>query len=668
MPEGLTQAGRHIAITTELGEDVLLLRDFTCTEAMSSLYHIDANVMAEARHEPNITAKKLVGKPVSIVLHATYGKRYFQGIVRSLTVTGKEERFNYYALDIVPQLWRLTQITDCRIFQQLSVPDIISKVFGDLGISDYQFNLTGQYRPWDYCVMYRESYWDFLSRLMEEEGIYYYWVHDDEKVMLKLGDDVDSIEECAPKGRYMPEGGTVENRTEDVVESWLSEEQLTPGSYSVRDFNFQLPGQSLEGSEPSFVSVGDNNKHTLYDYPAGSSQKFKQPDERLGEISQESGSIAKRRMESIECEYAVSRGTSMCRTWSPGKYFELTRHFRSSLNGKYTILSLSHTVQQAPTYETNEMPREPYRNSFTCMPHAVLFRPPRRTHVPRMYGPQTAMVVGPPGEEIYPDKYGRVKVKFHWDRYCHNDDTDSCWIRVATPWAGTQWGMIHLPRIGHEVVVHFIDGDPDQPIIIGSVYNADNMPPYKLPDEATKSGVKSRSSKQGGESNFNEIRFEDKKGSEEIHVHAERNLRTMVEAAEIRTVGATRTTTVQKDDTYTNKEGNVYVTVEKENRKTTIKKDDFLTLEEGTLTINIVQKDIDISVQKGNMTTDVTLGSQKTNVPAGTMQVDAKDIKQSATMSVEIKANTTIRLSCGASSIEMNPGLITISAPMVRIN
>lgn len=670
MPDEVTQANRQMAINTELGEDVLLLRNFTCSESICSLYTINATVMAEPRNESRITAQALVGKPAVIALKVANKDRYFHGIIRSLTVTGREERFHYFTLEIVPQLWRLTQITDCRIFQQMTVMEIIEKIFNEFSFSDFTDLTNGPFTRWDYCVMYRESYWDFLCRLMEEEGIYWYWAHEQDKHVLKLGDTTDAAVDCPEftVGRYMPEGGTSDVVEQDIVMSWVTEEQLTPGSYTVRDHNFQLPTQSLEAMEVSLVQIGDNSSLTLYEYPAGSSQKFKEPDSRLGNIAQESGTIAKVRMENAECEHSISSGTSLCRTWTSGHAFELTRHFRPALNTKYTLLSVLHSAQQSPTYETNQEAPDPYRNSFTCIPHSVLYRPPRKTPVPKICGPQTAVVVGPAGEEIYPDKYGRVKVKFPWDRYAHNDDTDTCWIRVATPWAGTQWGMIHLPRIGHEVVVHFIDGDPDNPLIIGSVYNADNMPPYTLPAKATQSGVKSRSSKQGSESNYNEIRFEDKKGSEEIHVHAERNLRTLVEAAETHTVGATRTTTIQKDDTYTNKEGNVTWTIEKESRTTTIKKDDTLTLQEGTLTINVQQKDIKITVAKGNMSTDVSLGGHSTAVPAGDVKVDAKAIKQSATTTIEITANASIKLSCGGSSIELTPAMISIQAPLVKIN
>ena len=275
-----------------------------------------------------------------------------------------------------------------------------------------------------------------------------------------------------------------------------------------------------------------------------------------------------------------------------------------------------------------------YSNSFTCIPYKIPFLPERGTPKPVVRGPHTAVVVGPPGEEIFPDKFGRVKVQFFWDRQGKMDENSSCWTRVSHPWAGKNWGFVAIPRIGHEVVVEFLEGDPDRPIIVGSVYNADNMPPYALPDNKTQTGVKTRSSKGGGSANFNEIRFEDKKGSEELYFHAERNLTGEVEKDETRTVGENRTTTIHKDDTETVETGNHTLTVSQGNREAT--------------------------VSMGNDKLTVSMGGVTHEVPVGTHKVDA--------MMVETDGQTMITLKCGASSIEMTPASITIKSPMVMIN
>ncbi len=670
-----SQTNRLIAIESDLGPDVLLLRSFTCREAVSSLYTIVADVMVDALNVSKVTAQNLVGKPVVIKLHIseeTTGRerRYFHGIVRTLRITGKEERFTYFQLEIVPPLWRMTEATDCRIFQNKTVPEIVEQILGEFSFSDFDMPFNAQYKSWDYCVMYRESYWDFLNRLLEEEGIFYFWRHTQQKVELVLGDSPDAIVACPErsKARYEAEGGGGESGDPDVVYSFEYSETLTPGAYASRDHNFQLPTNMLETSEPSLVSIGDNSELEIYEFPGGIAQKFVKPDERLGEIPTEANTIAKRRMELEEVDHKVCSGQSRAFTLVPGFWFELTKHFRAALNMQYSLLSVRHRCVQTPSFDNDERIPEPYHNAFTCIPHSVQFRPARRTRIPCIAGPQTAIVVGPSGEEIYPDKFGRVKVQFHWDRYGANDENSSGWVRVATPWAGNHWGMIHLPRIGQEVVVHFIDGDPDRPLIIGSVYNPDQMPPYQLPDEMTKSGIKSRSTKNGSDKNFNEIRFEDKKGKEEIHVHAERNLRTLVEAAEIRTVGATRTTTVWKDDKYTNKEGNVLFTVEKESRTTEIQKDDSTTLNEGSYSLNVKQKDVLITVDMGNMETKVSLGGHTTSVPLGTTKLESMSVESTASTTMTLKANASIKLQCGASSIELTPGVIMINAPLVKIN
>jgi type VI secretion system secreted protein VgrG len=307
------------------------------------------------------------------------------------------------------------------------------------------------------------------------------------------------------------------------------------------------------------------------------------------------------------------------------------------VNGKYLLTSVQHQAVQTPWYVAEEaasMGTEPYQNSFSCIPDTVPYRPPRITPKPVVQGPQTAEVVGPSGEEIHVDEFGRIKAQFHWDRLGKKDETSSCWMRVATFWAGKQWGAVHIPRIGQEVVVEFLEGDPDQPIVTGSVYNSEAMPPYSLPDNGTQSGIKSRSSKQGAPSNFNEIRFEDKKGSEELHVQAEKNLSTLVKANETRSVGGSRSTTIQKDDTLTIKEGNELVTINKGNRE--------VKIEMGNDTL---------TVSKGNITVDSSLGTHKMTA-----------------MNVEINGTAGVKIVCGASSIELNPAMIKIAAPMVKIN
>jgi type VI secretion system secreted protein VgrG len=373
--------------------------------------------------------------------------------------------------------------------------------------------------------------------------------------------------------------------------------------------------------ENTTISVGDNGSLELYDYPGEYAKLFKEPDSRLGDVQTEGDKIIRIRMEQEEVAYMVAQGNSDVRTFASGYKFNLTHHFQSSYNDTYLLTSVTHSVQQNPSYVSEEEVREPYRNSFTCIPHRVPFRPGRITRKPAVRGPHTAVVTGKKGEEIWPDKYGRVKVQFHWDRDGQNDEKSSCWIRVGQAWAGKNWGFIAIPRIGQEVIVHFLEGDPDQPIIVGSVYNADQMPPYTLPDNKTQTGIKSRSSMNGGTSNFNEIRFEDKKGSEEVYIHAEKDLKTIVEHDESLKVGNDRTTEIKNNETRTIKN----------ERKTKVQNND---------TLSVTNK-----------------------------------LAMSA-MEVTVDGTTKIVLKCGGSTIEMTPasidiktaGILTIQGSLVNIN
>jgi len=424
---------------------------------------------------------------------------------------------------------------------------------------------TGTFQPRDYCAQYRESDFHFASRLMEEEGIYYFFKHSADSHKMVIANTPQSHPDLPtdPKLIYeVVEGGT---REEERIYQWDKTQELRSGKSTLWDHCFELPGKHLEAEKTILetvqagkithkLKVGGNDKFEIYDYPGAYAQRFDGVDSGGGDsasdlqkIFDDNARTVGIRMQQETLPSIVIHCASNCRHLVSGYKFTLMRHFNA--DGQYVITSLSHVADE-PYGTSPQAGRENhYSNAFTCIPFGLPFRPARTTPRPFVHGSHTATVVGASGEEISTDKYGRVKVQFHWDREGKDDSDSSCWVRVGTPWAGKQWGMIHIPRIGQEVIVDFLEGDPDQPIIVGSVYNAEQMPPYTLPDNKTQSGIKSRSSLKGGVNNFNEIRFEDKMGSEQIFIHAEKDLLKSVENDATQYVGRNLTLSVAQKQT-----------------------------------------------------------------------------------------------------------------------
>ena len=537
-----TQENRLIQITTPLGKDVLLLAGFSGQEAISSLFQFHLDLLAENRQ--NIAFDKLLGQKVAIlVMLPNDEKRYFHGILSGFSQGGRDQLFTKYRAEMVPQFWLLTRNVQSRIFQSMTVPDILKEVLDGLDLS---WEIQGTFQPRDYCTQYRESDFQFASRLMEEEGLYYFFKHTADSHKMVIADTPQSHTDLSgdPKIIYDELGGGT--RDEERIYRWEKLQELRSGKYTLWDHCFELPKKHLEaektivetiqaGKVTHKLKVGGNDKLEIYDYPGAYAQRFDGVDpgggdraDDLQKIFTDNQRTAGIRMQQEALPSVVITGASNCRQFTTGYKFSLTRHFNA--DGQYVITSCSHVAQHGfDVGKGTDASNSHYSNVFTCIPFALPFRPLRVTARPFVRGSHTATVVGPSGEEIFTDKYSRVKVQFHWDRQGKNDADSSCWVRVGTPWAGNQWGLIHIPRIGQEVIVDFLEGDPDQPIVVGSVYNADQMPPYKLPDNKTLSGVRSRSSLQGSTDNFNEIRFEDKKGSEQLIIHAEKDMLESVE-------------------------------------------------------------------------------------------------------------------------------------------
>ncbi len=528
-----TQRHRFAELITPLGTDKLLLTEAGVHEALGRPFHIDIDAVSL---EPDVDFESLLGQAVTLRLDLLNGgKRYFHGHVFQISQQEPQEEFNLYQLNVRPWFWFLTRTADCRIFQNKSVPDIAKEIFREHGFSDFEDRLTGTYPPWEYCVQYRETDFDFISRLLEQEGIYYYFEHDSGHHTLILVDDPSShkpIQGAQTIEYDLPGGGAIH---EQYISQWGISKVLQPGVVALNDFDFEKPSADLKVSAAEIKSHKASDLE-VYDYPG----EYTVTDRGEG--------YARTRIEELHSDYERMQGSGDARALAAGGQFTLKGHPRPDQNRQYLVVEANHQIMVGD-YRSVDGGDQHYSNHFSVIDAKTPFRPERTTPRPMIRGPQTAIVVGPSGEEIYTDEYGRVKVQYHWDRYGKRDENSSCWVRVAQVWAGKNWGGIHIPRIGQEVIIEFLEGDPDQPIITGRVYNKEQMPPYELPANKTQSGIKSRSTKEGTPANFNEIRFEDKKGEEEVYIHAEKNQTNIVENDEVTDVGHDRTESVGNDET-----------------------------------------------------------------------------------------------------------------------
>ena len=527
----ITQENRELEIATPLGKDVLLLTSMSGTEQLGRPFEYQLELASE---DHQIKYADIVGQNVTIRLNLSGDKtRYFNGFVSRFTQTLPVGRLASYRATVVPWLWFLTRTADCRIFQEMTVPDITEKVFRDHGFTDFERSLSGSYRTWTYCVQYRETDFNFVSRLMEQEGIYYFFKHENGKHLLVLADSASAHEpypELEELEYHPADKGT---KTEECVSDWVVGTHLQPGSYALNDFDFENTKKDLQ-ARAKVDREHAAAKFEIYDYP--------------GEYveSNDGQEYAKKRIEELQAQYEVVLANSDARGVCTGCTFTLANHPREDQNRQYLITSANFNIKAGEFYSGGQTDGKGfYSCSFTAIDATQPFRSPRITPKPSIPGPQTAMVVGPSGEEIYTDEYGQVKVKFHWDRYSKADENSSCWIRVAQVWAGKNWGAMYIPRIGQEVIIEFLEGDPDQPIITGRVYNDQAKPPYVPKTNPTISTLKSNSSKGGG--GFNEIRFEDKKGDEQIFIHGEKNLDVRVKNDLFETVINNRHLHVEKD-------------------------------------------------------------------------------------------------------------------------
>lgn len=676
------QTNRGIQLTTQAGPDKLLFHRMSALERLGSPFEISLDLLSS---DHNIGLDELLGTPACVALLLPNGStRYFHGRVNRFSWSGSHGEYSMYRATLVPWFWFLTRTANCRIFQGKTVPDIIKTVFRDHGFTDFLDHLSGEYRTWDYCVQYRESDFDFVSRLMEQEGIYYFFTHEESKHELNLADGAVAHSAAANYADipfFPPDPGRI--REQEHVYRWSASNEVQTGVYVLNDFDFERPKADLLATSKS-KHKHEMSKFEVFDYP--------------GEYSKagDGTSYSQRRIEEQEARFERVRGNSNVLGLKTGSLFTLGGHSRSDQNAEYllveTMLDIS-TSRYDTGNEVSEDSEESSQCSFEAIKSSQVFRSERQTPLPRIRGPQTAVVVGKKGEEIWTDKFGRVKVQFHWDREGKFDENSSCWVRVAQTWAGKRWGTIHIPRIGQEVIVEFLEGDPDRPIITGRVYNGDEMPPYDLPKNQTQSGIKTQSTTKGTNQNFNELRFEDKKGEEQIYFHAEKDFERVVENNDTLKVGfekkdagdqlieifnnqkvligdanakdGSQTITILKNFTQKISKGDATIAIEKGMRSTTIHGDETLTIKTGNRSTVISQGNDDVNIKAGAHTTKAAK-SITLKVGGSSIKIDPTGITIKA-MKVSIQAD--LKAEVKGTMVDANAsGVLTLKGGLAKIN
>ena len=662
-----TQENRPIRVDTTLPTDKLLLLKVSGRESISSPYSYRLEMMSESA---DIKGADLLRTEMRVTLETDGGTRTLHGLVNRFARVGESQGLTFYEAELVPWLWFLSLKRNIRIFQNVSPLTIIQDLFDEAGYSDFEVRCNRPPPPRDYCVQYRESTMDFVARLMEEEGIFYFFEHTDSKVMLILADDNAAMPACPGAAIPLNAEGRGYQR-EDYVRGLRQEDAVRTSAVALTDYDYLQPSLNLLQAIP-------DGPDEAYDWPG----KYTDP--------QDGDRYARLRLESEEALLHVVTGGGFCRSLGAGHTFDVELPSRDTLS--FALLDVAFEFHTGD-YRSWDSGSYDGHCEFTAIPKDTKYRSPLRTPRPVVRGSQTAVVVGPGGEEIWVDKHGRVKVQFFWDREGKKDENSSCWVRFSTAWAGKGWGQISIPRIGQEVIVDFLEGDPDRPIITGRVYNAEQVPPYELPDKQSQSGIKSRSTKGGSTEMFNEIRMDDEKDAEEVYIHAQKDETIMVEND--------RTLTVEHDESITvNHDRTKYV---KNDEESTIDHDrtEKVTNNE-TITIGANRKEevgADETIKiKGNCTIEIdgnatykvggdrkhdvtgketigvdgdqaiTIGGKQNLKVSGdrTSKIGGKDTLNVGS-TLTIKAGTSITLKVGGNSIKIDNAGVTIKGTMVKI-
>lgn len=603
----LAQDKRIASLDTPLGKDVLVAVRFDGTEGISELFDFRIEALSE---QAGIDFDKAIGKNCSLTFK-TYEQpdRIFSGVLVQAQGHGAQADLYSYRLILRPWLWLLSRTSNCRIFENQKAPDIIETVFRDRGFSDFRVATSGTFPELEYCVQYRETDLAFVSRLMEQHGIYYFFEHSKDKHTLVLADGKSS-HKPVPGHAKLPfiSDERQARRDQEHVFRWSPERRFRSGKFELNDYDYLQPNADLKGDAEGSANYS-KSKMEIYDYPG----KFKK--KKDGETYAKIRLDAEQAMD--QRRYAEGDSISLF----SGGLVTIEKHPQGSENKEYLILRASHSYASESFRSATAGNERTYSGSYEFIPSDISFRAPLITPRPLVHGPQTAKVVCEKGknEEIDVDEHGRILVHFFWDR----KNKQSCRVRVAQVWAGKGWGGQVIPRIGQEVIVEFLEGDPDRPIVTGAVYNGDNKFPYEMPANKTQSGLKSDSSK--GHGGYNEIMFEDKKNSEKIGVHAQKNLGVVVRNNESRVVGYNMSTEIHNAETRT------------------------------------IGKDFKAPTGAASREVTLKMGDDKLKLDTGSRDVDVA-------LMDKLKAGVLIELKCGASKITMTPASISIEAPVIMIN
>ncbi len=640
------QSNRAASLTTPLAQDALVFRSLNAYERLSLPYEYRLTALAA---EGDVDLDALLGESCTLSVQTASGRRYFHGRCAQIAFVGNEHGGLIYELTLRPDFWFMSRNRNCRIFQNLTATDIVSSLLQENGITRFELKLQNGFPPKrTYCVQYMESDFAFISRLLEHEGLHYFFRHDASGTKMVIADSNeahDEIEGSVDIPYYPPDNRN--EREAQHLDEWSAVHGVSaPASTKATDFFYPRPSPMKKTDRADPAYSGDNADMQVH--PGGYEA---QPD---GER------IARYRLEAERSLRAHATGSGNALGLQPGCRFDLRNHPHSAQNRKHLVVE-ARLHLEADTYVAGSglSTEAQERIDLVTIPSDTVYRPTLSTPRPRIPGTQTALVVGRAGEEIDTEEVGAVKVSFHWDTYSKQDETSSCWVRVGQTWAGGGWGSLFTPRIGMEVLVEFIDGDPDRPIIVGAVYNGRNQPPYGLPGDKTRSTIKSNSSKGGG--GFNELRFEDKKGQEEIYIHAQKdqnveilnNLSTTVGVNETRSVGASRSTTISVNDTK-NVGANETTTIGA-NRNTTVTATDSLTVG--------ASRSVSVGISE-----TITVGAAQ-NASIGAAQTVSVGAMQSTSVggAMSLSVGGALAITAGGAISITAGGAIAIQAPVVTV-
>jgi type VI secretion system secreted protein VgrG len=613
-------------------DDEFHVVEFKGTEQLSTLYAFTLELVSD---DPEIDLETLIGRAAVVTLQgqdqdqdAELQNRFIHGLISTAELGEQGTRLSHYHLTLVPRIWPLKYRVNSRIFQNLAVPEIIEQLLDDAGLSrdEYRFDLSESYPPREYCVQYRESELHFIQRLLEVEGIHYYYAHDDEKQVLVMSDA--SIGNPPIVG---DPGIPFYNQTQGAIREahihkFRYRTSVVPGRVTLRDYDFKKPTLKLEvqNQGASDQTSGDQALE-VYDYPAS----FGDP----GHGKQR----ARVQLQAITGDSKQASGASGSNRLIPGYSFRLEEHARDDLNREYLVTQVKHDCRQPQVLEEESGTEgSSYSNKFLCIPYDVSYRPQCKSTPPEIRGSQTATVTGPSGEELYTDEFGRIKVQFHWDREGQGNEHSSCWIRVSQPSAGGGFGGFFLPRIGEEVIVDFLEGNPDRPLVIGRVYHGTNRPPYPLPEHKTKSTLKSNSSKGGD--GYNELRFEDKKGEEQLFIHAEKDQDIRIKNDRREWVGNDRHEQVLAHS-YSQVQGDQHHSVEG-SRRSEVQQDDHLSVG----------------------------GSRHTRIEQSELLQAGQEIHLKAGQKLVLDAGSELTLKAGGSFIKLDASGVSLSGAQLKLN